>query len=219
MLNMLAHEFGILRPPTHPQAWTFACPRAKLNLKLCKTSNKLKWWKERKWTHTKRMKLKIVFLFSKNLNPFSSCETFGAFLFLFFLFKFSHLSFSLLRLIIRRCSGILKKFEEKTFQTLFLMELHYEYEIGELWNYWQWMHTPEWTYARPYFWVRLEANFYEGKINLKRFQNSKRTHSLKKLNLSKSFYVDKYLALVGMYMILRNLCQIIQLRVNFILKA
>ena len=41
------------------------------------------------------------------------------------------------------------------------------------------------------FWVRLAANFRKGKIDLKRFQNSKRTHPLTKLNLSKSCYVDK----------------------------
>jgi hypothetical protein len=33
---------------------------------------------------------------------------------------------------------------------------------------------------------------------LKRFQNSKRTHPLTKLNTNKSFYVDNYLPLVGM---------------------
>ena len=39
--------------------------------------------------------------------------------------------------------------------------------------------------------MRLEANFREGKIDFKRFQNSKRTHFLTKLNLSKWCYVDK----------------------------
>jgi hypothetical protein len=36
------------------------------------------------------------------------------------------------------------------------------------------------------------------KIDLKRFQNSKRTHILTKLNTNKSWYVDNYLALVAM---------------------
>jgi hypothetical protein len=38
------------------------------------------------------------------------------------------------------------------------------------------------------------------------------THPLTKLNTNKSFYVKKYLALVGMCMLLRNLSIFIQLR-------
>ena len=32
MLDMLAHEIDVLRLPTHPQAWTFARPQAKLKV-------------------------------------------------------------------------------------------------------------------------------------------------------------------------------------------
>ena len=53
------------------------------------------------------------------------------------------------------------------------------------------MHTPDWAYVRQYFWVRLAANFREGKIDLKKIQNSRRTYALIKLNLSKSCCVDK----------------------------
>jgi hypothetical protein len=42
-------------------------------------------------------------------------------------------------------------------------------KLGELQkNYWRWMHTPEWTYARQKnVWVRLAAKFHVGKIILK----------------------------------------------------
>jgi hypothetical protein len=86
-------------------------------------------------------------------------------------------------------------------------------KVGGLRVYRRWTHIPEWTYARQYFRLRLAAIFHKGKkIDLKRFQNSKRTHPLTNLNTNKSFYVDKYLALVGMYMLLRNLSKFIQLQ-------
>jgi hypothetical protein len=85
-------------------------------------------------------------------------------------------------------------------------------KCGELWIYWWWTHIPEWTYACQYFLVRLATRFHEGKIDFKRFQNSKRTHPLTKYNTNKSCYVDKYLALVGMYMLFRNLFKFIQLQ-------
>jgi hypothetical protein len=60
------------------------------------------------------------------------------------------------------------------------------------------MHTPEWTYAHKYFKVRLANKILERKkIDLKIFQNLKRTHPLTKLNTNNSCYVDNYLALVG----------------------
>jgi hypothetical protein len=72
-------------------------------------------------------------------------------------------------------------------------------KVKELWVYQRWTHILDWTYARQYFWVRLATRFRKGKkIDLKRFQNSKRTHPLTKLNTNKSRYVDKYFTLVGM---------------------
>jgi hypothetical protein len=32
-------------------------------------------------------------------------------------------------------------------------------KMGELWIYQQWMHIPEWSYARQYYWVRLAKKF------------------------------------------------------------
>jgi hypothetical protein len=61
------------------------------------------------------------------------------------------------------------------------------------------MDTTEWTYAHQYFWVRLANKISQrNKIDLKIFQNSRRTHPLTKLNTHKSYYIDNHLALVGM---------------------
>jgi RNase adaptor protein for sRNA GlmZ degradation len=49
------------------------------------------------------------------------------------------------------------------------------------------------------FWVRLANKISQrNKIDLKRFQNSRRAHPLTKLNTHICFDVDNYLALVGM---------------------
>jgi hypothetical protein len=52
-------------------------------------------------------------------------------------------------------------------------------------------------------WVALFLNFFS-KLNW--------THPLTKLNTNKSCYIEKYLALVGMCLLLRNLSIFIQLR-------
>jgi hypothetical protein len=44
-------------------------------------------------------------------------------------------------------------------------------EMGELWIYWRWTHTPEWMYERQYLWVRLAINV-GGKSFSNFFQNS-----------------------------------------------
>jgi hypothetical protein len=85
-------------------------------------------------------------------------------------------------------------------------------EMCKLWIYRLWTHIIEWRYARQYFCVMLANNvgsklfliFFLKKLNW--------THSLTKLNTNKSYYMEKYLALVGMHMSLRNLSIFIQLR-------
>jgi hypothetical protein len=56
------------------------------------------------------------------------------------------------------------------------------------------------------------ANNVGSKSFLNFFLKLNRTHLLTKLNTNKSCYVEKYLALVGMCMLLRNLSIFIQLR-------
>jgi hypothetical protein len=47
-------------------------------------------------------------------------------------------------------------------------------KVEEFRIYRRWTHTPEWTYARQYFWVRLANKISQrNKIELKIFQNSK----------------------------------------------
>jgi hypothetical protein len=77
--------------------------------------------------------------------------------------------------------------------------LHHEYESGGITD----ISTMD-TYSRmdlcmPIFLVRLANKISQRKkIDLKRFQNLKRTHPLTKLNINKSCYVGNYLALVVM---------------------
>jgi hypothetical protein len=73
------------------------------------------------------------------------------------------------------------------------------------------MHILEWRYARQYFWVRL-ANNVGRKSFLKKNSKLSWTHPFTKLNTNKSYYVTKYLVLVGMCMSLRNLSIFIKLR-------
>jgi hypothetical protein len=63
-------------------------------------------------------------------------------------------------------------------------------KMGELWIYQWWMHIPEWSYARQYSWVRLANNLFGWQIIFEKFQNSKWTHPLTKLNTIKSCYVE-----------------------------
>jgi hypothetical protein len=84
-------------------------------------------------------------------------------------------------------------------------------EMWELWIYRWWTHIPEWRYARQYFWVTLAINVGSRSF-LKKKSKLNWTHPLTKLNTNKSCYVEKYLALVGMCMSLRNLSFFIQLQ-------
>jgi hypothetical protein len=72
------------------------------------------------------------------------------------------------------------------------------------------MHIPEWRFARQYFWVRL-ANIVGSKSFLNFFFKTQLDTSHNKVQTNKSCYVEKYLALVGMCMSLRNLSIFIQL--------
>jgi hypothetical protein len=83
-------------------------------------------------------------------------------------------------------------------------------EMWELWIYQRWTPIPEWRYARQYFWVRL-ANNVGSKFFLNFFKTQLET-SLNKAQHKKSCYVEKYLALIGMCMSLRNLSIFIKLR-------
>ncbi len=98
--------------------------------------------------------------------------------------------------------GILKIFEEKTnFKFFFGWDgsgYTMNMKVGQLRIYRWFTHTLKWTYACQYFWVRLANKISQrNKIDLKIFQNSKRTHPLTKLNTHKHCYTDNYLALVG----------------------
>jgi hypothetical protein len=60
----------------------------------------------------------------------------------------------------------------------------------------------------------MHANIFLGEASksfLKKNSKLKWTHPLTKLNTNKSYYVEKYLALVEMCMSLRNLPKFIQL--------
>jgi hypothetical protein len=83
--------------------------------------------------------------------------------------------------------------------------------MGELQIYRRWTHIPEWRYGRESFWVRV-ANHVGIKSFLKKKSKLNWTHPLTKLNTNKSCYVEFFLALVGMCMLLRNLSIFIQLR-------
>jgi hypothetical protein len=82
-------------------------------------------------------------------------------------------------------------------------------EMGELWIYHRWAYIPEWRYACQSFWVGI-ANRVGSKSFLKKLKLNW-THPLTKLNTNKSGYVEKYLALLGMCILLRNLSIFIQL--------
>jgi hypothetical protein len=71
-------------------------------------------------------------------------------------------------------------------------------KVGELWVYWQWTRTPEWTYAHQYFWMRLATKFHKGRNWFQKILKIKKTHSLTKLNTNKSCYVNNYLVVVEM---------------------
>jgi hypothetical protein len=83
-------------------------------------------------------------------------------------------------------------------------------DMRELWIYQRWTHILEWRYARQSFLVRL-ANHMGSKSFLKKKSKLNWTHPLTKFNTNKSCYVEKYLALVGTCMLLRNLSIFIQL--------
>jgi hypothetical protein len=89
--------------------------------------------------------------------------------------------------------------------------LNHDYGHVGVVDIWWWMHILKWRYACQYFWVRL-ANNVGHKSFLKKKSELSWTHPLTKLNPNKSCYVEKYLALVGMCMSLRNLSIFIQLR-------
>jgi hypothetical protein len=63
-------------------------------------------------------------------------------------------------------------------------------KIGESWIYQQWTHIAESSYAHQYSWVRLANNLSGWQIIFEKFQNSKWTQPLTKLNTIKSYYVD-----------------------------
>jgi hypothetical protein len=80
----------------------------------------------------------------------------------------------------------------------------------ELWIY-QWcMHILQWRYARQYLWVRLAINVGY-KSFLKKIKAPMNT-SLSKSQHKQELLHGKYLALVGMCMLLRNLSIFIQLQ-------
>jgi hypothetical protein len=83
--------------------------------------------------------------------------------------------------------------------------------MRELWIYRWWTHIPEWRYACQSFWVR-HANHVGSKFFFEKNLKLNWTHHLTKLNTNKSCYVGKYLALVGMCMLLMSLSIFIQLR-------
>ncbi len=125
----------------------------------------------------KRVEIKM-FSSSKDIHPFIMRDFWSSFLSQFFLFvSFLFIIFSAPSLYLE----ILKIFEEKTNFNFFWMGwklLHHEYESQEVVDI-------------------LTVGVYS-KIGLKRFQNSRRTHHLTKLNTHKSWYVDNYLAFVEM---------------------
>jgi hypothetical protein len=130
---------------------------------------------------------------------------------LFFLFPFSFLF-----LFIFLCSnswglGVLMIFEEKITSSKTSVQVAWHGMAWSwLWLYWRWTHSPEWRYARQYFWVRLANNVGSKSFLNFFFQKLNWTHPLTKINTNKSCYVEKYLALVGMSMSLRNLSIFIQ---------
>jgi hypothetical protein len=75
--------------------------------------------------------------------------------------------------------------------------------MWELWIYQRWTHILEWRYARRYFWVGLAINV-GGKSFLNFFRTQMDT-SLNKAQHKQELLCGKYLALVGMCMLLRNL--------------
>jgi hypothetical protein len=68
--------------------------------------------------------------------------------------------------------------------------LSHDYGSGELWIYRRWTHIPEWSYACQNSWVRLANNLSGWQIIYEKFQNSKWTDPLTKLNTIKSCYVE-----------------------------
>ncbi len=148
-----------------------------------------------------------IFLLSKDIHPFilRDLELFSLSSFQYIFFFFFSLLFSAPSLYF----GILKIFEEKTnFKFFFGWDgsgYTMNMKVGQLRIYRWFTHTLKWTYACQYFWVRLANKISQrNKIDLKIFQNSKRTHPLTKLNTHTSCYVDNYLALVGMQMWMRT---------------
>jgi hypothetical protein len=79
------------------------------------------------------------------------------------------------------------------------MCLHDDYENGEVTDILAVDAYSGMFLCTPIFFVRLANKILQrNKIDLKRFQNSKRTRPLRKLNTNKSCFVNNYLALVGM---------------------
>jgi hypothetical protein len=76
-------------------------------------------------------------------------------------------------------------------------------EMGELWIYRQWTHILEWRYACQSFYVRL-ANHVGSKSFLKKKFKTQLDTSLNKAQHKQELLCGKYLALVGMCMLLRN---------------
>ena len=149
--------------------------------------NFLQLWKLYPFPHVRLLKLFLPLFF----DTFSSS----------FFFSFSLYIFFMLRLFIRWWYA--KIFEiymsRRIFKLASMRWLHHGWKIfRKWWSYWRWMHNPEWIYARQYFWVRLANKFSRRSNHFEKFQNSKRTHPLTKLNNNNSCYVDNYLALIGM---------------------
>jgi hypothetical protein len=174
-------------------------------------------WRGRKWTHME--KFWKCFLLSKYWIPlFQKRETFRAFLPLFFFYaSFSLCFISLLRMNL----GIFEMFEEKIifFQTFFQMGWKWPHQ--DLWNWGSWgkfiddgcIPQNGLMHANSFLFVRLAAKLCEGKI----FWKIQKLSSLNKAQQEQELLCGIYLALVGMYMLLRFLSN--STLNNFIIEA
>jgi hypothetical protein len=165
----------------------------KLSQMILERVLKMVWWRGRNELTWKDFEVEM-FLSSQNIDfPFLFAETFGAFFFpLFFnTFSLSLSLFSMLRLF--EDLGILMINEEKNTLQKFLFR----------WNRMEWLshdyrnggvvdilavvaYSGE---VRQYYWERLAKKF-GWQIIFKKFQNSKQTDNLTKLNTIKSCYME-----------------------------
>ena len=126
---------------------------------------------------------------------------FGTFLLFLFLFFFSLFFYAPSLYSRMKCMDFWNINEEKFFKLASMRWLHHGWKIfREWWSYWRWMHNPEWIYAHQYFWVRLANKFSRRSNHFKKFQNSRRTHSLTNINNNKSCYVDIIWLWLGTYL-------------------